>query len=140
MFRIIPLVKYIDPPLDSEHQQCILLDIWTGILLLDHYKIQKCILCYSFRNFWLKIYERNLMLCHCFGYISGNIFLFFSGFPPIRKMQEIFEIFFQSGKSEKNRGFSAKIRELFFKTNFKPFKSFNLKKSVGRFYFWEVYL
>ena len=37
-----------------------------------------------------------------------------SGFPPIREIREFrenFEDFFQSGKSGKNRGFSAKIRE-----------------------------
>ena len=41
-----------------------------------------------------------------------------SGFPPIREIREFrdnFEDFFQSGKSGKNRGFSAKIRELFSK-------------------------
>ena len=50
-----------------------------------------------------------------------------SGFPPIR---ENFEDFFQSGKSGKNRLFSAKIRELFLQTIFKPFKSINLEVNV----------
>ena len=39
-----------------------------------------------------------------------------AGFPPIREFRENFEDFFQSEKSGENRGFSAKIRELFFKT------------------------
>ena len=54
-----------------------------------------------------------------------------AGFPPIREIREFrenFEDFFQSGKSGKNRGFSAKIRELFFQTIFKPFKPINLRK------------
>ena len=34
-----------------------------------------------------------------------------TGFPLIREFRENFEDFFQSGKSGKNRGFSAKIRE-----------------------------
>ena len=51
-----------------------------------------------------------------------------TGFPPIREFRENFEDFFQSGKSGKNRGFSAKIRELFFQTIFKPFKPINLRK------------
>ena len=52
-----------------------------------------------------------------------------SGFPPIREIREFrenFEDFFQSGKSGKNRGFSAKIREKNFKSgNFfpKPFSN-----------------
>ena len=47
-----------------------------------------------------------------------------TGFPPIREFRENFEDFFQSGKSGKNGGFSAKIREKNFKSgNFfsKPF-------------------
>ena len=42
-----------------------------------------------------------------------------TGFPPIREIREFrenFEDFFQSGKSGKNRGFSAKIREKNFKS------------------------
>ena len=39
-----------------------------------------------------------------------------SGFPPIREFRENFEDFFQSGKSGKNKGFSAKIREKNFKS------------------------
>ena len=42
-----------------------------------------------------------------------------TGFPLIREFREIrenFEDFFQSGKSGKNRGFSAKIREKIFKS------------------------
>lgn len=35
-----------------------------------------------------------------------------TGFPPIRENREKFENFFQSGKSRKNRGVSAKIREI----------------------------
>ena len=57
-----------------------------------------------------------------------------TGIPLIREIRENFEDFFQSGKSGKNRGFSAKIREekfqireLFFKTFFKPF---NLRKML----------
>ena len=52
-----------------------------------------------------------------------------AGFPPIREFREIrenLEDFFQSGKSGKNRGFSVKIREIFFKLgNFfsKPFSN-----------------
>ena len=49
-----------------------------------------------------------------------------AGFPPIRGFRENFEDFFQSGKSGKNRGFSAKIREKNFKSgNFfsKPFSN-----------------
>ena len=52
-----------------------------------------------------------------------------SGFPPIREIREfreIFEDFFQSGKSGKNRGFPAKIREKYFKSGnffFKPFSN-----------------
>ena len=47
--------------------------------------------------------------------IIKNIFLceeftLYAGFPPIREISENFEDFFQSGKSGKNRGFSAKIR------------------------------
>ena len=48
------------------------------------------------------------------------------GFPLIKEIREIFEDFFQSGKSGKNRGFSAKIREKIFKSgNFfsKPFSN-----------------
>ena len=58
-----------------------------------------------------------------------------AGFPPIREFRENFEDFFQSGKSGKNRGFSAKIREkkfqireLFSQTIFTPFKPINLRK------------
>ena len=60
----------------------------------------------------------------------------YSGFPPIREFREIFEEFFQSGKSGKNQGFSAKIREkisnqgTFFQTIFKPFKPINLRKML----------
>ena len=52
-----------------------------------------------------------------------------TGFPPIREIREFrenFEGFFQSGKSGKNRGFPAKIREKNFKSgNFfpKPFSN-----------------
>ena len=52
-----------------------------------------------------------------------------TGFPLIREIREFrenFEDFFQSGKSGKNRGFSAKIREKNFKSgNFfsKPFSN-----------------
>ena len=55
-----------------------------------------------------------------------------TGFPPIREIRENLKDFSQSGKSGKNRGFSAKIREkifksgnFFFRTIFKPF---NLRK------------
>ena len=51
----------------------------------------------------------------------------YTGFPPIREIREHFEDFFQSGKSGKNRGFSAKIREKFFKSGnsfSKPFSNF----------------
>ena len=47
---------------------------------------------------------------------------------------KIFEDFFQSGKSGKNRGFSAKLRKKnlksgnFFSKPFQPFKPFNLRK------------
>ena len=54
-------------------------------------------------------------------YRMGN-----AGFPPIREFRENFEDFFQSGKSGKNRGFSAKIRGKNFKSgNFfpKPFSN-----------------
>ena len=70
-----------------------------------------------------------------------------TGFPSIR---ENFENIFQSGKSGKYRGVLSQnqaknfhIREFFFKTIFKLFKLFNLRKNlfyVGRFYFWEVCL
>ena len=44
-----------------------------------------------------------------------------AGFPSIREIRENFEDFFQSGKSGKNRGFSAKIREKNFRSgNFFP--------------------
>ena len=53
----------------------------------------------------------------------------------IRKIRENFENFFQSGKSGKKEGFSAKIREKFsnqetpfFKIIFKPLKTFYLRK------------
>ena len=49
-----------------------------------------------------------------------------TGFPPIREFRENFEDFFQSGKSGKKEGFSAKIREKNFKSgNFfsKPFSN-----------------
>ena len=51
----------------------------------------------------------------------------YSRFPPIREIKENLEDFFQSGKSGKTGGFQPKsgkkfqIRELFFKTIFKPF-------------------
>ena len=57
------------------------------------------------------------------------------GFPPIREIRENFENFFQSGKSGKNRVFSPnqrkkfEIRELFFKTIFKPFKPLNQREN-----------
>ena len=63
-----------------------------------------------------------------------EIITLYAGFPPIREFRENFEDFFQSGKSGKNRGFSAKIREkisnqgTFFQTIFKPFKPKNLRK------------
>ena len=62
---------------------------WTGILCilyiiklvfsfnLHQIEIQKHILGYSFRNYRPKIHKRNFMLCYCFSYISGNVFLFF---------------------------------------------------------------
>ena len=56
-------------------------------------------------------------------FVTGEIF---AGFPPIWEFRENFEHFFQSGKSGKNRGFSAKIREKIFKSgNFfsKPFST-----------------
>ena len=57
----------------------------------------------------------------------------YTGFPPIREIREHFEDFFQSGKSGKNRGFSAKIREKNFKSGnsfSKPFSNlFNLTKT-----------
>ena len=49
---------------------------------------------------------------------------FIQGFLPIREIREIFENFFQSGKSGENMGVSVKIREKIFKSgNFfsKPF-------------------
>ena len=55
------------------------------------------------------------------------LFLLKSGFPPIREFRENFEDFFQSGKSGKNLGFSAKIREkisnqgTFFPNHFQTF-------------------
>ena len=56
-----------------------------------------------------------------------------AGFPPIREFRENFEDFFQSGKSEKNRGFSAKIREKILKSgNFlqNHFQPFNVRKQL----------
>ena len=58
--------------------------------------------------------------------IFNSLKVVLSGFPPIREIRENFEDFFQSGKSGKNRGFSAKIREKNFKSgNFfsKPFSN-----------------
>ena len=56
----------------------------------------------------------------------------FTGLPAVR---ENFEDFFQSGKSGKNEGFSAKIRGKIFKAGnffFKTiFKLFNLRKCLG---------
>ena len=46
-----------------------------------------------------------------------------AGFPPIREFREIFEDFFESGKSGKNRRFSAKIREKSGSLFFKPFSN-----------------
>ena len=40
-----------------------------------------------------------------------KLLILFTGFPPVREIRGIFENFFHSGKSGKNRGFSAKIRE-----------------------------
>ena len=73
---------------------------------------------------------------------------FTSGFPPIREFREKFEHFFQSGRSGKNGGVSAKIRGKNLKSgNFfqKHFQPFNVRKKnffyVGRFYyFYDVYL
>ena len=68
----------------------------------------------------------------------------YSGFPPIREIREFrenFEVFFQSGKSGKNRGFSAKIREKIFKSgNFFPnhFQTFQTQKSEEKVFFKTV--
>ena len=59
-------------------------------------------------------------------FLNGSEGALISGFPPIREFRENFEDFFQSGKSGKNRGFSAKIRGKNFKSgNFfsKPFSN-----------------
>ena len=65
------------------------------------------------KNFWL---ARRLEM-HARSHTSEKPYQ--SGFPPIREIREFrenFEDFFQSGKSGKNRGFSAKIREKNFKS------------------------
>ena len=68
---------------------------------------------------------------------GGSIGL--SGFPPIseiREFRENFEDFFQSGKSGKNRGFSAKIREknsnqgTFFPKHFQTFCTYKSEENV----------
>ena len=51
--------------------------------------------------------------------VNMNNYMLLAGFPPIREIRENrenFENFFQSRKSGKNRGFSAKIREKIFKS------------------------
>ena len=53
---------------------------------------------------------------HLTGMLSRYFENPFVGFPPIRENREHFENFFQSGKSGKNRGILAKIREKNFKS------------------------
>ena len=68
--------------------------------------------------------DDGMKVAHSFDYRYCRIFDTLTGFPPIREFRENFEDFFQSGKSGKKRGFSAKIREKIFKSgNFfsKPF-------------------
>ena len=78
---------------------------------------------------------KDIMLCRISFVVDQNwwyvVSVYIPGFPPIREFREICEDFFQSGKSGKIRGFSAKIREknsdqgTFFQTIFKPFKPIN---------------
>ena len=72
-----------------------------------------------------------------------------TGFPPIREIEKFWkhfpvrEIREKQGVLSQNQGKNFQIREFFFKTIFKLFKPFNLRKNlfyVGRFYFWEVCL
>ena len=74
-------------------------------------------------------YNGKSVVAHFIAEIECSWSFIITGFPPIREIREFrenFEDFFQSGKSGKNRGFSAKIREKNFKTgNFfsKPFSN-----------------